>query len=187
MMQIVTEKLAVVQSLGSQYDLKTQVLGLIGAEMFLIFLLWIIPPPITAPFDIGSFIAFACMLAIVFKGETPVTKYVKYWIMMHVFILVLYLLVYEVIFNWIITPGKKEQTLSIWKILLILLSCVIDGLLYIKWIAYTEGQDNRETDFPETVLFFFSFLFNFNLLQFKIIGFVQLTNFIVRLFAYLNN
>lgn len=69
MMQVVSEKLAIVQGIANQYELKTQVMALIGVEMFFIFLLWVIPPPITAPFDIGAFIAFLGMMAIAFKGN----------------------------------------------------------------------------------------------------------------------
>lgn len=151
-MQMINEKLAPVNALVANYPIRWQVLGLIGLEMAFVFLLWIIPPPITAPFDIAAFVAFIIVIVAVLREIQPVINYVKYIIMMHVFILILYLLVYEVIFNWIVTPGKKEQKLGIIKIILILISCIVDGLLYIKWIEFTSGtQPQPDTDFPETV------------------------------------
>lgn len=98
--------------------------------------------------------------------------------MCHLFILVLYLLVYEVLFNWIITPGKKEQTLSITKIILIIFSCGVDVLLYFKWISYTEGDQSRETDFPETVS-------NLNLIKLSLKKFHFIAFFTLHFFSYL--
>lgn len=148
---MVNEKLAPVNALVANYSVRTQVFALIGLEMLFVFLLWIIPPPITAPFDLAAFVTFLIIIAAVFKDFQPIIKYVKYYIMLHVFILILYILVYEIIFNWIVTPGKKEQTLGILKVILIVISCLIDGLLYIKWYEFTAGTEQRETDFPDTV------------------------------------
>ena len=100
MMQIVHEKLAPINALVANYQIRTQVLALIGLEMFMVFLLWIIPPPITAPFDIAAFVAFIVVIAAVLREITIIIKYVGWYIALHVFILILYLLVYEVIFNW---------------------------------------------------------------------------------------
>jgi len=150
-MQMIQEKLAPINALVANYQIRTQVFALIGLEMFFVFLLWIIPPPITAPFDLAAFVAFLGIIACVFYNVQQVIKYVKYYIMLHVFILILYILVYEVIFNWIVKPGPKEQTLGIFKVILIIISCLIDGVLYIKWNEFTTGAEQRETDFPDTV------------------------------------
>lgn len=97
---MINEKLAPVNALVANYPVRLQVFALIGLEMFFVLLLWWIPPPITAPFDIAAFVAFLVIIAAIFREFQPIIKYVKYFIMLHVFILILYLLVYEVIFNW---------------------------------------------------------------------------------------
>lgn len=97
---MIQEKLAPINALVANYQIRTQVLALIGLEMFMVFLLWVIPPPITAPFDIAAFVAFLVVIAAIFREFAPILKYVGWYILLHVFILILYLLVYEVIFNW---------------------------------------------------------------------------------------
>ena len=151
-MQMISEKLAPLNALVANYEIRLQVLALIGLEMSFVFLLWIIPPPITYVFDIAAFVGFLVVIAAVLREFTPIIKYVKYFIMLHVSILVLYLLVYEVIFNWIVTPGKKEPNLGILKVILIIISCLVDVILFIKWNEYTVGsQPQTDTDFPDTV------------------------------------
>lgn len=34
---------------------------------------------------------------------------------------------------------------------MIIISCLIDGILYYKWCEFTSGQEQRETEFPDTV------------------------------------
>ena len=42
--------------------------------------------------------------------------------------------------------------MGIFKVILIIISCLIDGLLYIKWNEYTAGsQQQTQTEFPDTV------------------------------------